>query len=155
VSSEELNRVRGIADYQYGHGAGVILFPDEIRLIHSRNTGRIRHIELNGDLQATFRPNDGALTLTIPAAQRLVDALPDIGYTVTVIEDVVEFIAEGRNVFAKHVVASSEKIRPGDEVFVLNSAKKVIAIGKALLTKEEMLSYKTGVAVKTRRGVES
>jgi uncharacterized protein with predicted RNA binding PUA domain len=140
--------------YQYGHGAGLILFPNDIRLIHSRNTGRIRHIELNGDLLATFRPNDGALTLTIPAAQRLVDALPDIGYTVTVIDEVVEFIAEGRNVFAKHVVASSEKIRPGDEVFVLSSLKKVLAIGKALLTKEEMLSFKTGVAVKTRRGVE-
>jgi uncharacterized protein with predicted RNA binding PUA domain len=154
VSSEELNRIRGIAEYQYGHGAGLILFPNDIRLIHSRNTGRIRHIELNGDLLATFRPNDGVLTLTIPAAQRLVDALPDIGYTVTVIDEVVEFIAEGRNVFAKHVVASSEKIRPGDEVFVLSSLKKVLAIGKALLTKEEMLSFKTGVAVKTRRGVE-
>ena len=77
MSSEELNRIRGIAEYQYGHGAGLILFPNDIRLIHSRNTGRIRHIELNGDLQATFRPNDGALTLTIPAAQRLVDAFPD------------------------------------------------------------------------------
>ena len=149
-----MNQIRGIADYQYGRGAGSILFPDNVEFIHSRNTRRIRHIELDRDLQATFRPNDGALTLTIPAAQRLIDTLPNIGYTVTVIDDVTEFIAEGRNVFAKHVLQSSEKIRPGDEVIVISSSKKVLAIGKALLTREEMASFKTGVAVKTRRGVD-
>jgi 7-cyano-7-deazaguanine tRNA-ribosyltransferase len=53
---------------------------------------------------------------------------------------------------AKHVVDAGDDIRPGDEVIVLDSKNGVVAVGRALLTGEEMLAYGTGVAVKTRRG---
>jgi predicted RNA-binding protein (TIGR00451 family) len=154
VSGQELKKIRSIADYQYGNGAGGVLFPDNIELVYSRKTGRVRHVKLNGELQATFRPNDGMLTLTIPAAQKLVDKLPFFGYTVTIDDDVAEFIIKGKNVFAKHVVDAGEKIRPGDEAIIINKNRRVLALGKALLVKSEMFSFKTGVAVKVRRGSE-
>jgi predicted RNA-binding protein (TIGR00451 family) len=154
VSSEDLRKLRSIADYQYGYGAGLALLPDEAELEYSRNTGRVRHIYLDEELQGTFRPNDGMIVLTIPAARRLVDQLPDLGYTVTVNADAAEFVQQGKNVFAKHVLAAGPKIRPGDEVIVLDESRRVIGIGKSLLTAEEIPSFKTGVAVKTRRGVE-
>ena len=55
---------------------------------------------------------------------------------------------------AKHVLDAGNDIRTGDEVIVVDKDNNVIAVGKAILTMEEMLSYKTGVAVKTRRGRE-
>jgi predicted RNA-binding protein (TIGR00451 family) len=67
-------------------------------------------------------------------------------------DDVVEAIEQGRNVFAKHVVDASNNIRPGDEVVVIDQKGQVIAVGKTLMTKEEMLSFKSGVAIKVRRG---
>jgi len=152
---EDLRKIRAIAEYQYGHGAGAALFPDDVRIIHSRNTGRIRHIHLGDSLQATFRPNDGVLTLTIAAAKRLTEQVPDLAYTVTVNEEAAEFVSQGKNVFAKHVLRAGEKIRPGDEVIIIAEKTGVIGVGKALLLSEEMKAFKIGVAVKTRRGSET
>lgn len=151
---EDIRKIRAIAEYQYGPGAGAALFPDDVRIVHSRNTGRIRHIHLGDALQATFRPNDGVLTLTIGAARRLLARVPDLGYTVTVSDEAAEFVSQGKNVFAKHVLRAGEKIRPGDEVIIVAKAG-VIGIGKALLVSGEMKAFKTGVAVKTRRGSET
>ena len=148
----ELRRIRAVAEYQFGPGSGAALFPNEVRMIHSRNTGRIRHILLGDTLIATFRPNDGVFTLTIAAAQRLVAQVPDLGYTVTVTEDAAPFISQGKNVFAKHVTCAGENIRPGDEVIVVAEKLGVIGVGKALLLSDEMKEFKIGVAVKTRRG---
>ncbi len=67
-------------------------------------------------------------------------------------DDVSEFISQGRNVFAKHVVDAGEAIRHGDEVIILDSHRMVLAVGRALLNREEMLAFGVGVAVKTRRG---
>jgi predicted RNA-binding protein (TIGR00451 family) len=152
---EDLRKIRAIAEYQYGHGAGAALFPDDVRIVHSRNTGRIRHIHLGDSLQATFRPNDGVLTLTIDAARRLLAKVPDLGYTVTVSEEAAEFVSQGKNVFAKHVLRAGEKIRPGDEVVIVAEKAGVIGVGKALLVSGEMKAFRIGVAVKTRRGSET
>ena len=152
---EDLKRIRAIAEYQYGSGAGAALFPEDVKLVHSRNTGRIRHIYLGDALQATFRPTDGVFTLTIAAAKRLIEQVPDLAYTVTVSEEAAEFVSQGKNVFAKHVLGAGEKIRPGDEVIIITEKSSVVGVGKALLLSGEMKSFKIGVAVKTRRGSET
>jgi len=152
---EELRRIRAIAEYQFGHGAGLALSPVDVRIVRSRNTGRIRYIYLGSTLLATFRPNDGVFTLTIAAAKRLASLISDLAYTVTVREEVAEFISKGKNVFAKHVLSAGEKIRPGDEVIVIAEKAGVVGVGKALLLGEEMKAFKIGVAVKTRRGAET
>lgn len=147
----DLRRIRAVADFQYGQGAGAGLFPDEVRIVHSRNTGRIRHIYIDKELQATFRPTDGVFTLTMAAAKRLIKLIPNLAYTVEVTEEAAEYIAQGKNVFAKHVTRAGDKLRPGDEVIIL-SKLGVIGVGKALLLAEEMKEFKIGVAVRTRRG---
>ena len=152
---EELRRIRAVAEYQFGHGAGLALFPVDVRIVRSRNTGRIRHIYMGSTLLATLRPNDGVFTLTIAAAKRLTSLISDLAYTVTVREEVAEFISKGKNVFAKHVLSAGEKIRPGDEVIVIAEKAGVVGVGKALLLGEEMKAFKIGVAVKTRRGAET
>ena len=152
--NQDLAKIRSIAEYQYGNNAGLHLFPDNVKIIYSHNTGRIRHIFLSNELQATFRPTDGLFTLTIAAGQRLIDEVPDLNYVVTVSDEVKEFVAKGKNVFAKYVIDASERIRPGDETIITDEHKKVIAIGKALLTRDEMKTFKRGVAVKVRRGSE-
>ncbi len=70
-------------------------------------------------------------------------------------EEAAEFVSQGKNVFAKHVLGAGEKIRPGDEVIIISEKAGVIGVGKALLLSEEMKAFKIGVAVKTRRGSET
>lgn len=148
----DLRRIRGIADYQFGPGCGIALFPDGVSMEYSKKTGKIRYVLLGSVLLASLRPTDGLFTLTISGAEKLISAGKPVGYTVTVLDDVAEFVSKRRNVFAKHVVDAGDGIRPGDEVIVLDSEKRVLAVGRALLTRTEMLAFKVGVAVKTRRG---
>ena len=67
----DIQKVRAIANYQFESDVGHILFPDEVELIYSRRTGRIRHIYLEGQLLATLRPRDGLFSITIYGAERL------------------------------------------------------------------------------------
>jgi len=149
-----LRKIRGIANYQFGKGAGEALFPDDIEVKLSRTTGKIRFIFLGKTLLATLRARDGMLALTLNGSKRLVEAFPSPRFRVIVKEKVASFIASGRNVFAKHVVEVDSEIRPYEEVVVTNSKDEVLAVGKALLNGEEMLAFKRGVAVKVRRGLD-
>lgn len=153
-STRELLKLRAIADYQFGPDSGCLLFPDhKVKIVKSAKTGRIRYVYVNGSLVATIRPEDGYLTLTIKGARTLLPGLKG-KYTVQVKAEAIPAIKKGRSVFAKHVVAADTGIRPGDEVFVVNGQGSLVAVGRAVLNGEEMVAFKSGIAVKTRRGVE-
>lgn len=149
--NRDLARLRNVADYQFGRGAGEALFPDDTRVEYSKNTGKPRHLYAGGELVANYRPNDALYTVTIAGARRLA-SLEGFRYTVRVRDDVVEYVEQGRNVFAKHVVDAGEPIRPGDEVVVVDGGGEVVAVGKSKMNRGDMLSFKTGAAVRVRRG---
>ncbi|MEM2726820.1 MAG: PUA domain-containing protein [Archaeoglobaceae archaeon] len=150
---DNLRIVRAIADYQFGRGAGFALFPDTCRFILSKN-GKIRQI-LDKDMRiATLKADTGLLTLSIEGARRLQKTFPFPKLRVVVLDEVSEFIAEGKSVFAKHVVRVDDKIRANDEIIVVNERDELLATGKALLSAFEMIELKKGVAVKTRQGSE-
>lgn len=150
--SGDLRRVRGIADYQFGRGCGEALFPEGVTFTYSERTGRVRHVYLGGVLLASIRPNDGLIALTIAGAERLGSLIGRTGLYVKVRGEAAGFISMGRSVFAKHVVEAGDRIRPGDEVIVMDEGGKIIAVGTALLSGDEMRAFKSGVAVKVRRG---
>jgi len=149
--NEDITRLRAVADYQFGRGAGAALFPDDTRIEYSKNTGKPRHLWAGEELVANYRPNDALFTVTIAGARRLV-ALEGFKYGVRVMDDVVEVVEQGKNVFAKHVRDAGESIRPGDEVVVVDGGGEVVAVGKSKMNRGDMLSYKTGTAVRVRRG---
>jgi len=71
---------------------------------------------------------------------------------VVVRRNVAEYARAGRSIFAKHVLRYDPQIRPGDEVIVVDEDDDLLAVGRAVLSGEEMLSIKRGVAMKTREG---
>ncbi len=154
IGESELIRIRAVADYQFGAGCGEGLFPDCVKVVKSRKTGKVKGIYLGDELLATLKPSDGFLAMSTPGAVRLAAALPPPRYRVAVIDDVVKFIKEGRNLFAKHVLESDPDIRPGEEVMITDAKGQVVAVGRAALTGEEMKRFKIGLAVKIRRGEE-
>jgi conserved protein with predicted RNA binding PUA domain len=144
-------RVQIIADFQFGRGAGRALFPERCDVILSR-TGRVRQISLGGKRLATIRAKDGRFTLGIDGAVRLLSALLPPAYRVVVTDEVADFIRQGRNTFAKHVIAADPAIRAGDEVMVVNGKDELLATGSAVLSGDEMMFFNYGVAVKVRQG---
>ena len=99
-----------------------------------------------------MRPTDGLFSLSITGAKRIVEMKKSAKCFVTVRNDVSKFIAEGGDVFAAHVVRADDEIRSKDEVIVLDEADRVLAVGRAMLSGDEMRAFKRGVAVKVRRG---
>ena len=151
--NSSLRRVQTIADYQFGGAAGIGLFPEDCTFIFS-TTGRIRQILFGGMRLATVRASDGRLTLGIEGAKRLRSLLPAPGYRVVIRDDVAEFVAQGKNAFAKHVVAADPAMRAGDDVLVVAGDDRLIACGAAVVSGTEMLAFNYGVAVRVRQGSE-
>ncbi|RLF22695.1 MAG: pseudouridine synthase [Thermoprotei archaeon] len=146
-------KVRVLADYLFGPGAGDVLLEGEVRFEFSRRTERLRHIFVDGKLVATFRAHDGMLALTIEGARRVKRALPFPKLRVVVKEEASRPVAEGRSVFAKHVLYADPDIRPGMDVLVVDPNDNLLAVGRAVLSGEEMVTFNSGIAVKVRSGI--
>jgi len=149
---DALRRIRSVADYQFGKGVGAKLFPENVEIAYSKRTGRIRYIYLNGKRLATLRPTDGLFSLSIKGAKRIAENAGSAKCFVTVQNNVSRFIAEGGDVFTVHVVKADDEIRSKDEVIVVDEGGRVLAVGRSVLSSEEIKSFKVGVAVKVRRG---
>ena len=148
-----LQKIRSIADYQFGKGIGVKFFPDDVRIFYSRNTGKIRYIHLGDELLATLQPTTGLFILTIDGATRMMLEVVPPQLWVKVECDAEPFVSKGRSVFAKHVKDVDIEIRPNEEVIVVNCKNEVLAVGRAPLSGKEMKAFSRGVAVRVRRGV--
>lgn len=149
---DALRRIRSVADYQFGKGVGAKVFPENVEIAYSKRTGRIRYIYLNGKRLATLRPTDGLFSLSIKGAKRIAENAGSAKCFVTVQNNVSRFIAEGGDVFAAHIVKADDEIRSKDEVIVIDEGGRVLAVGRSVLSSEEIKSFKVGVAVKVRRG---
>lgn len=149
----EIRRIRMVASYQFGKGAERA-FPPSIRITRSPNTHRIRHVYNNGKLLATYRPKDGLLALSIPGGQALRHIFKPPKLRVRVASGVEEFIKKGGNVFARHVADVDPEIRPAEEVLVVDKRDRLLAVGRSFFNAEEMRSFRIGVAVKVRHGVD-
>jgi predicted RNA-binding protein (TIGR00451 family) len=100
-----------------------------------------------------MRPTDGLFSLSVAGAKRIVDVAGSARCFVVVRNDVSEYVANGSDVFAVHVVMADDEIRAKDEVIVVDENHRVLAVGRVVLSGEEMKAFKRGVAVKVRRGV--
>jgi len=149
----DLRKIRSVADYQFGKGVGEKLFPSEVKIAHSKRTGRIRHVYLEEERLATLRPTNGLFSLNIAGAKRIMEHVKPQRLWVKVREEAEPFVVKGKSVFAKHVIDADEEIRPQEEVIVMNKRGEVLAVGKAILSGEEMKAFEKGVAVRVRRGV--
>ncbi len=147
---KDIMRLRAAADYLFGKDAGKSLFPDGIRVVRSR--GRIRQVWLPDGPVCAIRASDGFIILNRRGAELLHSALAPPHMRVTVLDDVASFAAQGKTIFAKHVTAADLEIRPGEEVFVVDSSDHLLASGRALLAGVEMVEFNTGKAVEVRRG---
>ena len=100
-----------------------------------------------------MRASDGMFTLKADGAKRLHKGFKPPRLRVVVDVDSVAFNRDGKSVFAKFVVECDDELRPMDEVLVVDKNDELVACGRALMNREEMLSFKVGMAVKVREGI--
>jgi predicted RNA-binding protein (TIGR00451 family) len=149
-SSKEFIRLRAVADFLFERGVGKHLFPDGIKVLKTK--GRIRQVWLGDEILCSIRASDGFIVLNRKGAELLHGCLKFPRLRVVVSDEAAPFVAQGKTVFAKHVVNADSEIRPAEEVLVVNGKDRLLASGRALLSGEEMLAFKVGRAVEVRRG---
>ena len=150
----DILRLRAVADMQFGKGAGKALVRKDVELTKSKKTGRIRNVGHDGKHLLSLRARDGLFTLRTEGAKILHKKFKPPKLRVVVQSDTAEFNREGKNVMAKFVKDCDEGIRPGDEVLVVDEEDELVAVARAFMNKEEMLSFSEGVAARVREGVQ-
>jgi len=151
-----LKKAKIIADFQFGAGAGEVLFNGRVAFLLSK-TGRISQIKdkkAGSERRiATLRSSDGLLTLGLEGAERLQRTFKYPRLRVVVNEESSEFVRAGGTAFCKHVVDADPAVRAYDEVILVDEADALLATGRAVLSGEEMKVFEHGVAVKVRHAV--
>lgn len=149
----DLERIKRVADYQFGLGAGTIMTDGETKIVKSKRTGRIRNVLLDGVHILSMRAHDGLFTLKMEGAEILHNTLPSPRMRITVSTEAVEFVGTGRNVFAKFVIDCDSNLRPMDEALVVDDDDSLLAVARALMNREEMLAFNRGIAARVRESL--
>ena len=172
ITPAERDRLRTVADYQFGAGAGSALFTGA-EIVHRTGSGRPQQVLVGrGGARVVSFGTDGRFTLGAGGGQRLVDTLAEPACRVAVTEESVPFVREAKNAFAKFVTGVDPDVRPGDEVAVVHGGstvgqgvdeppagagadapERLLAVGRAELPAHAMADFGTGMAVKIRNGV--
>ena len=146
----EAPRLRTVADYQFGAGAGAALFPSGSDLAVTRSSSdRVTQVHADDGRLVTLG-TDGRFTLGLAGGRRLADALAPPAGRVVVGDESEPYVRDGRNAFAKFVRSVDPDVRPGDEVLVVHHEGALLAVGRAELPAAGMVDFDDGMAVKVR-----
>lgn len=135
--NKSLRRMRSVARYQFNTKAGDYLIPEGSRII-----GRFNKRILHDDEQiATFHYETGLFSLNLKGGR----ILNDINKNWVKID----FDLQTNTIFAPGVIDADPDIHPHDEVVILKN-DEVVAVGKSVLSGEEMKKAIKGVAIRIR-----
>lgn len=131
---DDLSKVRTVADYQFGRGAGDTVGDAYVE----GHLPRLRLVRESDDTHlATLTPGYGTLATSVEGAREL-------GAKRVEIDD---FVPEG-SVLAPGVVDADDGIRVGDDV--LFEGPSAVGVGRARMYGDEMRRSSRGVAVSVR-----
>jgi uncharacterized protein with predicted RNA binding PUA domain len=149
---DQVLKLKCTIDALFGTGVSKYL-PKDISITFSKKTGRIREVHYNDRLLCTLRI-DGGLAITPYFAQILLKSKKFHQNCIEIDEDSKPFVEDGKSVFCKHVLWAGKNVMIGADTPILFQ-NKVIAVGRAIVNAEMMMSLKRGVAVKVRDSLKS
>jgi 7-cyano-7-deazaguanine tRNA-ribosyltransferase len=146
-------RLRAVADFQFGRSAADALLAGTLELVTSKATGKVRNVIRDGAHILSVRAEDGFFTLRAEGGKLLHAAFAKPRLRVVVETETAAFNRQGKNVMAKFVRDADPEIRPFDEVLIVDGTDALVAVGRALMNREEMIAFDRGVAVQVRDGI--
>ncbi len=140
-------------DYEFGRGTSRALPRTGLRFSYSRRSNRLQQVFHQEKLFATIRPN-GAVAPSVYGATTLMASRAFAENSVTVEDEAVPFVRQGKSVFCKFVKRLGRHVLPAGEVVVLDTRGSVIAVGSSKLPGVYITQFKAGVAVKVRSALD-
>lgn len=136
--NKNMNKLRSIASYQFNTKNAAALIPDGLRIM-----GRFSKRILQEEEQiATFHYETGLFSLNLKGGFIIKESIHK-----NIVE--IDFDLKTNTIFAPGVVNADSDIIPRDEVVILKN-DEVVAVGKAVLSGDEMKKAVKGVAVRIR-----
>ncbi|MEM3934480.1 MAG: tRNA guanosine(15) transglycosylase TgtA [Thermoplasmatales archaeon] len=145
-----IEKVNHIFQYQFGKPLYSIVRRDDVKLVRSKNTGKVRTVFIGNEPAFSFRASDGLFSLTLFGARLIHDNFPIPRHRVVIDDEARQFVGEGKNVFSKFVMDADPMLRPHDEAVIVDSNDRLVAFGRVILTRDEMMDFTRGIAVKNR-----
>lgn len=155
AEEQRLSQVIAVCEYQFGPKCAEAIVGGEVTCTFSRNTGKLRTVHRDGKQILFFRTEDGLFSLKYHGGEIIHRATGGKGMAVVCADDATPFVSAGKSLFTRFVSDADTSLRPGDECLVVDSKGELVAVGRTLLRKEEMLSFRKGVAVDIRDGRSS
>ena len=140
-------KLRALFIYQWGKNAGGVADLENLDVVLSKNTGKIKHIKLDDEILFTIVPTTGLVTPTYRGGQELLRVGIDDTYKVIIDSEVSQFVSSGKSALAKFVKQVDRNLRAGEEVVVLDEEKNLLGTGRAVLSGKEMIAFNRGAAV--------
>ncbi len=150
----DLSKISSVCDIQFGKGSGESLLEGKIKIVKSKKTNKIRNIYCEDKHILSMRAEDGLFTLKIKGAKILHKKFKKPKLRVIVKKDAVPFVKDGKSVFSKFVKDCDPNLRPYDECLIVDEKDNLLANGRCILNRDEMLSFNYGMAVKTRETIK-
>ncbi|OWJ54710.1 PUA domain-containing protein [Pyrodictium delaneyi] len=152
ATQEEIDRLKGIADYQFGYPAGDLLIPDDVVVGISPGTRRIREVYGKEGLLAVIRAHDYLFSLSINGARRLL-RLPEPRLRAWISVPGIESLR--KSIPCTMIKRIDTNLLAGDEVIVLNEDGILIGVGRLRLAPTEVLEEGCwGEAIRIRKFAE-
>ncbi|MGB9726370.1 MAG: PUA domain-containing protein [Fervidicoccaceae archaeon] len=151
---QEIAQIYGVLYYQFGRRAAeeVLKLAGELK-VKRYSSGIIREVLLSGKPILYHNPTTGLFTLSWVGAQVIFPLVPPERRRIFVKKDIFERYTK-RVLLAPAVAGSSEDIRPGDEVFLVDESGSLLALGKALVSAAELKSIRKGKIAFVRRSFD-
>lgn len=142
-----IRRALAIIRYEYGEGAAERLSRGDLSVEVNGVLNRVRQLYYDGKLAFSIRASDGYLLPTLLGAE-FIDS-----YAV-VKNDAVPFIMRGRNV-PKSMVIKVVNAKAGMDVAVRNEERRVVAVGRLVVSPDELEGLGRGFVIRIRQHLES
>ncbi len=146
-------RVRAIAAFQFGAEGAAALLDGALKLVRSRNTGRLRNVIVGGEHRLSLNARTGRFTLRAPGARALHRATQSPRYRLVVEAETAAYNRDGRNVFCQFVRGADPALRPRDECLVVTPDDELAAVGRLEVAPAEIAMGQRRLAVRVREGL--
>ena len=143
-------KLRALLIHQWKKNAGEIAGLENLDVVLSKSTGKIKHVKLDKDILFTIVPTTGLITPTFRGGQELLRVGIDDTYKVIIDSEVSQFVSSGKSALAKFVKHADNELKAGEEVLVLDEGQNLLGTGRSVLSGSEMMAFNRGVAVMIR-----
>lgn len=154
ATEAERNQILATIAYQFGSSVRTRLEKEELEVIRSGATKKIRFVHIGGEEVFAMNPSVAMFSPSLIGAMLIHEASKPPLNRVVAHEDAIPFVRKGKTLFCQHVIGLQRDLPPKAEVIVVDKDDQLHASGVLMISSTAALQLQNGPAVRVRRGMD-